>query len=118
MPGPNEDVVIAVGLYVLQVHDVISAREKKESQSLSCSTKDKNSPCPSLSAFINIRVIPQHQRLEFHENTKYCRICSRIMANDSSDCHTITDCLPCLYKTVDKKFCVQEELHVKDGKLC
>lgn len=30
VPGPNEDIVIAVGLYVLQVHDVIPAREKRK----------------------------------------------------------------------------------------
>lgn len=28
MPGSDEDIVIAIGLYVLQVHDVIPEREK------------------------------------------------------------------------------------------
>lgn len=29
VPGPNEDIVVAVGLDVLQVHDVIPARKKE-----------------------------------------------------------------------------------------
>lgn len=42
MPGPNEDIVVAVGLYVLQIHYVIPAREKRESESLSCNMKENN----------------------------------------------------------------------------
>lgn len=42
MPGPNEDIIVTVGLYVLQVHNVIPAREKRESESLSCNMKEKN----------------------------------------------------------------------------
>lgn len=56
MPSSNEDIVIAIGLYVLQVHNVIPSKEEIERESLSCSIKDK--------ILLWTRVPQKHQTLQ------------------------------------------------------
>lgn len=55
MPSSNEDIVVAVGLYVLQVHNVIPSKEKIQRESLSCNMKDN--------ILLWIRVSQKHQTL-------------------------------------------------------